>query len=333
LDSEAAETAPGEVARPGRFLFTRTGTPGDLEFFSYSFTGSAQEGLDYTISYGPPISTTNGVTNILSQEITIHPVQDTLIEGTETVKMELCFPIIVMVYGVGAPIGVSCTGEVPGLNATINIRDYAPTNISILSVAATRSQAYEEAVPNRNGVFVVRRTGSLAESLTVPYELSGEASNGVDYAKLPGYVTIAAGSSSAVILIEPIADGAAEPVETVGLTLQTPPPDIFPPPYVLSAGPALRHAAGVSIRDRVLPTDGLSSRGGCVWLQGCGHAIVPLPAPVAVANGVSTTWTIEASPDLRNWEEIGVAEDPQEFVDVNAGDASVRFYRFRQVPQ
>jgi hypothetical protein len=469
LESEVAETAPGEAPRPGRFLFTRTGTPGAREFFSYSFTGSAREGVDYTISYGPAISATNGVTNILSQEITIYPVDDLLMEGTETVKMQLCFPIIVIIYGVGAPIGVSCTGDVPGLNATINIldndttppplpvvsvtasdadaqevspfsgeppnpgefvvtrtppatndltvnyslagpagaaglvatgvarngvdyellsgvavipigevstrialnpiydtwaegderatltllpatnsptpylldpgavnsasviiRDYAPADIPVLSVFASDSQAYEQNVPSRTASFVVRRTGSVAESLTVPYELSGDASNGVDYVELPGVVTIAASNSSATIVINPIPDGIAEPVETVALTLQNPALDVFPPPYLLSATPTLRHAAGVSIRDQLLPPDGLSRRERLVWLWRHRHVIVPLPAPVPITSGAATSWAVEASSDLITWQEIGVAEAPEEFVDVDAGE-SQRFYRFRQV--
>ena len=329
LESEAAETAPGEPPRPARFLFTRTGTPGELEFFSYSFTGSAREGVDYTVSYGPAIATTNGVTNILSQEITINPIDDSLVEGTETVKMQLCFPIIVIIYGVGAPIGVTCTGDVPGVNATINIHDYAPANIPVLSVFASDSRAYEQNVPSRTASFVIRRTGSLTESLTVPYDLSGDASNGVDYVELPGLVTIPAGSSSTVIVVNPIADNIAEPVETVALTLQPPPPDVFPPPYLLSARPTFR-AAGVSIRDQLLPTDSLSGRQRLVWLWRQRHVIVPLPTAVGLISGAAASWAIEASSDLTTWQEIGVTEDSEEFVDVNA-DPSQRFYRFRQV--
>jgi hypothetical protein len=43
-------------------------------------------------------------------------------------------------------------------------------------------------------------------------------------------------------------------------------------------------------------------------------------------------WAVEASSDFVAWEELGETEDPEEFLDVNAGDASQRFYRFREVP-
>ena len=204
------------------------------------------------------------------------------------------------------------------------------TNLPVLGVTASDSQAYEQNVPSRTASFLVKRTGSVAASLKVSYQLSGDASNGVDYVELPGDVTIPANASSATIMINPIPDGVAEPVETVGLTLQVPTPDIFPPPYLLSATPPLRHAAGVSIRDQLLPPDGLSRQQRLVWLWRHRHAIVPLPVSVAATGGVAASWVVEASSDLATWQEIGIAEDPEEFVDVNAGDASTRFHRFRQ---
>ena len=97
-------------------------------------------------------------------------------------------------------------------------------------------------------------------------------------------MTIPAGSSSTVIVVNPIADNIAEPVETVALTLQPPPPDIFPPPYLLSARPTFR-AAGVSIRDQLLPTDSLSGRQRLVWLWRQRHVIVPLPTAVGLISG------------------------------------------------
>ena len=132
-------------------------------------------------------------------------------------------------------------------------------------------------------------------------------------------------------MINPIADGVAEPVETVGLALQAAALDVFPPPYLLSATPTLRHEAGVSIRDQLLPPQGLTRRQRIVWLWRHRHVVMSLPMPVAVTSEVATSWAIEASSDLRTWQEIGVTEDPEEFVDVSAGDAPMRFYRFRQL--
>lgn len=90
----------------------------------------------------------------------------------------------------------------------------------------------------------------------------------------------------------------------------------------------MHYTAGVSIRDQLLPPDGLSRAQRLVWLFRHRHVIVPLP--VAALNTVAPSWAVEASPDLTSWQEIGVTQDPDEFVDVTA-DASARFYRFRQL--
>ncbi|HKQ36821.1 MAG TPA: Calx-beta domain-containing protein, partial [Verrucomicrobiae bacterium] len=449
LDSDAAETLPGEAPVSARFLFTQIGTPGELEFFSYSFIGSAREGVDYTISYGPAISATNGVTNILSQEITINPVDDLLVEGIETVKMQLCFPIIVMVYGVGAPIGVACTGDVPGLNATINIldndtepppvpiitiaatdpvaaevppelgtndtavftvtrhgptegavtvhyaisapprvqngvdyeelpgivtipagatsvdiilkpifdlflegdeavlltllpsplplrvpgsylidtetvasmviHDYAPSNIPVVTIWANDPQAIEDPVIRRNGSFIVQRSGNTNDSITVYYDIGGSASNGFDYAALPGRVTIGAASRGVQIPVVPIADSINEGIEAVGLTLQAPPEAVYSPPYLIGNP----HSAGVSIQDRL-------RRARPALLPG-GFFVVPLPTTTPCC-------VIEASSNLVDWQQIGITDASQaageidQFIDVDATAHQMRFYRTAPCP-
>ena len=262
LDSEAAETSSGETSRPARFRFVRAGTPGELEFFSYSFTGSAREGVDYTVSYGPATYATNGVTNILSQEITIHPLDDVLLEGTETVKMQLCFPIIVIIYGVGAPIGVSCTGDVPGLNATINIldNDTVPPPYPVVGVAASDADAQEvsplSGAPQNPGAFTIMRSAPATNDLIVNYVLSSpgttpvqtasrKAQNGVDYEALPGVAVIPAGALNATIALNPIFDTWVEGSEVATLTLL--PATNSPTAYLLD--PGVDNFATVTIRD------------------------------------------------------------------------------------
>ncbi|HWD94155.1 MAG TPA: Ig-like domain-containing protein [Verrucomicrobiae bacterium] len=78
--------------------------------------------------------------------------------------------------------------------------------------------------------FVVRRSGETNSALTVYYSISGTASNGEDYATLPGFVTIPAGRRSALVEIDPLAESGVECPETVILTLQQ--PTNTPPIYV-----------------------------------------------------------------------------------------------------
>jgi len=68
-------------------------------------------------------------------------------------------------------------------------------------------------------VFTVRRFGETNSGIVVYYQVSGTASNGVDYLTLPGQVGIPAGASSADIVVWPIDDNLVEATETVVLTL------------------------------------------------------------------------------------------------------------------
>ena len=71
----------------------------------------------------------------------------------------------------------------------------------------------------QTATFTVVRKGDLSEDLTVFYELGGTASNGVDYAELPGRVTIPKGSDRAQFVVKPIDDNLPEGTETVVATL------------------------------------------------------------------------------------------------------------------
>jgi hypothetical protein len=74
---------------------------------------------------------------------------------------------------------------------------------------------------NNPGQFTLTRTGDLSNSLTVYYSVSGTATNGTDYNALTGFTTFAAGSSTALVNINPIDDPVYELNETVTLTLAT----------------------------------------------------------------------------------------------------------------
>ncbi|HVY69315.1 MAG TPA: Ig-like domain-containing protein [Verrucomicrobiae bacterium] len=89
---------------------------------------------------------------------------------------------------------------------------------SVVMVRATTARTAENA-PNVPGVFTVSRTGNLNTDLNVRYTLSGTASNGVDYAKLPGQVTIPKGKATVTVTVNPLPDNAKEPTETVVLKL------------------------------------------------------------------------------------------------------------------
>ena len=78
--------------------------------------------------------------------------------------------------------------------------------------------------------FVVRRA-ETNESIVVYYHIGGTASNGIDYEKLSGEVSIPAGATTAEIVVMPIDDQLFEETETVELML------IAPCPQCLFANP------------------------------------------------------------------------------------------------
>jgi hypothetical protein len=59
------------------------------------------------------------------------------------------------------------------------------------------------------------RTRPVTQPLSIRYALGGTATNGLDYATLPGVIEIPAGKRSATFLIRAFADGLFEDPETI----------------------------------------------------------------------------------------------------------------------
>ena len=95
--------------------------------------------------------------------------------------------------------------------AQTNTADLPSVSIQVLSNAAEYGSA--------PGAFAVTRTGLFDQGLDVEYQITGTASNAVDYQRLSGRVTIPAGEASAQITVIPFDDRNQEPPETVVLTL------------------------------------------------------------------------------------------------------------------
>lgn len=143
----------------------------------------------------------------------------------------------------------------------VTIKSNLDNILPVVTVAAADSQATE--TPGNPGVYTIYRTGSTNDPLTVFYNMSGSASNGVDYTTLPGSVTIAAGDHSAQVILQPIDDAVPEATETATLSLRQPP---FAAPTTYMIGSP--NSANVSIVDNetnlpplvalVNPTNGAS---------------------------------------------------------------------------
>ena len=194
-------TATEEGPTTGTFTVTRTGSTTSALTVYYSGGGTASIGVDH-LSLPGSLTIAAGSS---SGTIVITPIDDTLVEGDETV-------ILILKTNAAYTVGS------PG-NATVTIQDNDSTTTPTVTIAATDPTATEEGPTT--GTFTVTRTGSTTSALTVYYSGGGTASIGGDRLSLPGSLTIAAGSSSGTIVITPIDDTLVEGDETVILTLKT----------------------------------------------------------------------------------------------------------------
>ncbi|MFN0317554.1 MAG: Calx-beta domain-containing protein [Burkholderiales bacterium] len=193
--SDASATEAGPTT--GTFTVSRTGDATAPLTASLAVGGTATSGGDYTAL---PASVTIPA-GAASVAVTVTPVNDTLVEGDETVVLSLASSAN---YTVGT---ASAT-------VTITSDDIAPASVS---VAATDASA-TEAGPT-TGAFTVTRTGATTAALSVNYTMSGTATAGSDYLSPSGSVTIPAGAASATVTITPVNDTLLESNETVVLTL------------------------------------------------------------------------------------------------------------------
>ena len=153
----------------------------------------------------------------------------------------------------------------------------------------------------------MRRFGETNDDLTVPYNIGGTASNGVDYATLPGTETIRAGQRIAVILVIPLDDGPPDITSTVILTL-TPSTN-----YVIG----LPASAEAIILDAPTPT--------------AVSGLLPDKTFHLRSSGPDGAWFhVECASDLLHWTPVctnQVVKGSIDFIDPDAPKNQARFYR------
>lgn len=188
-DPDASEDA----AEPGAFTVKRTGpTTKDLAV-AFTVGGTAASGTDYA-SLGTSVTIPAGSD---TAAITLQPVDDGAIEGSETVILTISAGIS---YTLGTPKAAT---------VTIHDNDFPP----VVTVAATTAGASEEGPTP--GVFTFTRTGNTSAALTVKFALAGTATAGTDYTSITTSVTIPSGSATATKTVMPIDDPDREKSETV----------------------------------------------------------------------------------------------------------------------
>ena len=186
------------------YTFTRTGPTSAALTVAYGVAGTATLGSDY--SGIPSPGTSNTVTfapGAATATVSVAPIGDTTVEANETVALTLQS---------GSAYRVATTGPVVG---TILNDDLPSVTLAVAPSSTT------EGSPT-NLVFTLTRSVATADPLNVTVSVGGTATAGVDYTGIPSgsaMVTIAAGASSAQVVIDPTDDTTIESNETVVLSL------------------------------------------------------------------------------------------------------------------
>jgi hypothetical protein len=160
----------------------------------------------------------------------VEAIDDTLVEGPEIVRVTLVLPIKSADGTV--PRNYTIDPEHSSADVTILDNDQSTDQV-VVSVEVPDGVASEVTTTDAfdTARFLIRRvSGPKDVAVTVYYEMSGTAQNGIDYRKVTGTAELQAGLDTVGVEIVAIPDDIAEGEETVILTL-TPPvcSAIFPP--------------------------------------------------------------------------------------------------------
>ncbi len=196
-----ANTTNGNEAGPvnGVMTVTQTAIPTTPIVISYSVSGTAASGVDFTALSGSvtiPIGQTTAT-------ITIPVIDDLIVEGNETVIVTL----------------TAITSGAASLGATlVATNTIADNDTATVTIANTSNGA--EAGPTA-GVFTLTQSKASATNTVIAYTVAGTATSGTDYTALSGTVTILAGATTATISITVIDDAVLDAGETVIVTLSS----------------------------------------------------------------------------------------------------------------
>jgi Calx-beta domain/Bacterial pre-peptidase C-terminal domain len=137
-----------------------------------------------------------------SVTIPIAVLDDLIVEGNETVILSL------------SANAAYTLGTTTQATVTIADNDQAPTLPTVSITTSTNG-----AEPNTHGSFIITRTGSSSQAVTMRYAVTGTATNGTDYQTLGQSVVIPADQTSITIPVTVLDDLLVEGDETVILTL------------------------------------------------------------------------------------------------------------------
>jgi S-adenosylmethionine/arginine decarboxylase-like enzyme len=196
---------PGAAGSTGSFSLERSDERDNYPSLTVHFliAGTASNGVDYTALSG----TVNFAADAISTNVDITPLLDGIFEGIETVTLTL--------------IPTNTYQPAPNVSTGTILISESTTTVSISASTNAVETNSASGVPGRGGSFLLSRVDvrGLLPALTVAYQVSGTASNGVDYNNLPGTVTFPSNVTSVGLLVTPLEDNQFEGDESVTVTL------------------------------------------------------------------------------------------------------------------
>ncbi len=215
-------TEANEVSGTFNINLTRPAPEGGLEI-QYTVAGTAGKDDYIATLNGNVIPSGSLITpaGATTTSINIKPVDDSLIEGQETLKFTLIEPANLERYAVKddateATLSITDNEKLPivKLGKIGNPSEQGPTSGSFSIFLADP----ETGEPLENPPL---KSDGQALELEVSYEISGTANNGADYSEiLTSPITIPAGKTSAALPVETLEDLIDENDETVTITLK-----------------------------------------------------------------------------------------------------------------
>ncbi|MFN7511741.1 Calx-beta domain-containing protein [Microcystis sp.] len=188
------------------YTFTRTGDTTNALTVNYTVGGTATFNTDYIQTGATIFTATSGTVTFAAgaatATLTINPTADISVESDETVAITLA----------------SETGYTTVTGTIVNDDTIVTLAVSPASVAEDGST---------NLIYTFTRTGVTTNALRVNYSVSGTATVNTDYTQTGaasytatgGTITFAAGSDTATLTIDPIADTTVESNDTVAITI------------------------------------------------------------------------------------------------------------------
>jgi hypothetical protein len=174
---------------------------------NYTVSGTATSGTDFTPLTGSVSIPINGINDVT---VSIPILNDTLAESTESVVVTLAPDSAYLIANDASAETFILDNDSGGQRVNVNIGGILSQNENFI---------YNPANTNApRGAFYFSRTNNTSD-LLVNYAVSGTATNGSDYAYLPGTVTIPAGADGVFVDIVLIDDNLPDGLETVSLSV------------------------------------------------------------------------------------------------------------------